>query len=930
MQTRFNKHICEIFIRFFLAAALVAGSFVALEPSRAVMAASTLIVNTAADENDGSCSDGDCSLRDAIQVAAANDTITFESSMTITLGSVLTVDKDLTIDGGTNTVTISGNDAVHMFNIPATTTAEINHLTLTGLSAGLYGAVYNLGSLTVNECIFTNNYNSSIYNAGTVTVTNSAFTNNHAPMGGAIANEGTMTIIGSTISGNTAGFHGGGIMNSNGSLTLINSTISGNTAQGYMSGNGSGGGILNHSVLTLINSTVSGNIGGVGGGISSSGTLNYRNTILANNSGGDCSVSGSIGTSSYNLVEDGSCSNGAVNNLSGDPKLGPLADNGGIVLTHALLAGSPAIDAGDDTFCPATDQRGEARPQNSACDIGSYEAGPQPVLRLAKSVTPTVNVLENGVVTYTITLNNIGEEVATSVILTDTLPGEVAFNAWEENPGATVTDGVISWDGTVGTSSVLTFVFTATSTAGANEIVTNSVEVTSTEQIRSAAASFMGPCHFTAAVTSNADSGPGSLRQAIAEACPDGEITFSTDTTILLNGALTIDKNLLIDGSLALVTVNGNNNGGVFNIAAKNNVTLSHLIITGSNFHQGAIQNFGTLTIINSVIFDNNSFMGVGGIYNDGTLNMNNCTIAYNTSGMGADGMANHGLLNFHNTIISLNGWANCSNSGTIGENINNLVQNGECSDHGVNFLSSDPLFINAGSGNFRLRHNSPAVNTGNPPSLLNLVDMDGRPRIIDGIVDRGAYEFQSFTLTINQIGNGSVISSPATLTYNYSEQTVLSATPDLGWSFAGWSGDFTSSDSPATITLFGNTSVTATFVDINDAPVIVKGASTTWIITDSSSPVVHELLLKASDLDATDTLTWSMVETADHGTASASGTGTSQTVNYTPEAGYSGNDSFVVQVSDGQGGIDTIVIYVQVKVTDWRIFLPMILRVTP
>jgi hypothetical protein len=58
---------------------------------------------------------------------------------------------------------------------------------------------------------------------------------------------------------------------------------------------------------------------------------------------------------------------------STDPLVGPLADNGGPTLTHALLEGSPAIDAGDDSVCPAVDQRGIARPQGAACDVGSYE-----------------------------------------------------------------------------------------------------------------------------------------------------------------------------------------------------------------------------------------------------------------------------------------------------------------------------------------------------------------------------------------------------------------------------------------------------------------------------------------------------------------------------------------------------------------------------
>jgi hypothetical protein len=85
------------------------------------------------------------------------------------------------------------------------------------------------------------------------------------------------------------------------------------------------------------------------------------------------------GASSNNLIEGiGSNACGLTNGVNGniigqDPNLGPLANNGGFTQTHALLAGSPAIDTGTNTGCPATDQRGVTRPQGAACDVGAYE-----------------------------------------------------------------------------------------------------------------------------------------------------------------------------------------------------------------------------------------------------------------------------------------------------------------------------------------------------------------------------------------------------------------------------------------------------------------------------------------------------------------------------------------------------------------------------
>ena len=76
----------------------------------------------------------------------------------------------------------------------------------------------------------------------------------------------------------------------------------------------------------------------------------------------------------HNLVQDDTCNPVASDLIGVDALLGALADNGGPTWTHALLAGSPAIDAADDAACPATDQRGVTRPQGAAPDIGAYEA----------------------------------------------------------------------------------------------------------------------------------------------------------------------------------------------------------------------------------------------------------------------------------------------------------------------------------------------------------------------------------------------------------------------------------------------------------------------------------------------------------------------------------------------------------------------------
>ena len=109
--------------------------------------------------------------------------------------------------------------------------------------------------------------------------------------------------------------------------------------------------------------------------VQSGGSLTLVNTIISGNtssSGNNCS--GAITSQGHNLASDGTCVLVATGDLSGmDPLLGPLQNNGGSTQTHALLSGSPAIDAGDNKVCPAADQRGVARPQGATCDIGAYE-----------------------------------------------------------------------------------------------------------------------------------------------------------------------------------------------------------------------------------------------------------------------------------------------------------------------------------------------------------------------------------------------------------------------------------------------------------------------------------------------------------------------------------------------------------------------------
>ena len=267
-------------------------------------------------------------------------------------------------------------------------------------------------SAAYNGFLFGGGEGGGIYNDfGTMTITNSVVSNNHAGVsvefpvgtGGGISNYGMLTITNSTIRSNQVQVVGGGIANA-GTLTIANSTISGNAASGQHDGQpwGHGGGISGS--VTLTNSTLSGNganlsaggfegsgtimnctiSGNATGGISATGTLEIRNTVLrAGTSGPNVSNhGGTIISHGYNVCSDdgGGFLNGPGDEINTDPLLGPLQNNGGPTLTHALLPGSPAINAGDPNFTPPPlyDQRGSpfVRVFNGRVDIGAFEVQP--------------------------------------------------------------------------------------------------------------------------------------------------------------------------------------------------------------------------------------------------------------------------------------------------------------------------------------------------------------------------------------------------------------------------------------------------------------------------------------------------------------------------------------------------------------------------
>jgi len=387
--------------------------------------ANIIVVTNTADSGPGS-------LRDAL--AAANDGDMIDAtgiSGTILLTSgELQITHAITIDGpGAGNLAVDGNGTFRVFD-NLTSGVSISDFSITNGSApgDNGGGVFNEGgvsaTLKLSNCTVSGNsadFGGGIFNLnGTLTVNNCTISGNEAGFsGGGIANSASeaaanLIITNSTITDNSATANeGGGILNeaagtvlSTASLTFSNSTLSGNSATG------NGGAISNTADAspnvaraTITNSTISDNSAtGMGGGIFNQAVAEFQigSTILNVGSlGVNIFNGGQAASFGYNLSSDdgGGVLTGTGDLINTDPMLGPLQDNGGPTFTHALLPGSPAIDAGDPSFAPPPffDQRGPGfdRVSGARIDIGSFEVQvggtptPSPTATATASPTPT-------------------------------------------------------------------------------------------------------------------------------------------------------------------------------------------------------------------------------------------------------------------------------------------------------------------------------------------------------------------------------------------------------------------------------------------------------------------------------------------------------------------------------------------------------------
>jgi CSLREA domain-containing protein len=373
--------------------------------------AASFTVNSTADAVDanpgnGICEtapgNGLCTLRAAVQEANATtaaDTISVPAGH-YTFGVVgtgenaaatgdLDITHDLTIAGaGARGTVIDPGGIDRAFEIRSGASLLLSGVTITnGFVDDSGGAIFNSGSLTLSDSTVRGNSvnvdsfdpGGGIYSAGPITITRSAIVGNLGYNGGGLSLHDDSTITDTTVSGNRGGNFlengdGGGIDIGSGTINIVNSTIVNNSSY---AGAGSGGGV--------------------------SGFATFKNTIVARNLAYDATTtdppvldncSGGESSGGHNIEDGNTCAFSASGDVQADPLLGPLVDNGGPSDTYEPLAGSPAIDHGDNSGCPTTDQRGIARPQGAACDVGAYESAPPSVLTSpAAGVTADAAVL---------------------------------------------------------------------------------------------------------------------------------------------------------------------------------------------------------------------------------------------------------------------------------------------------------------------------------------------------------------------------------------------------------------------------------------------------------------------------------------------------------------------------------------------------------
>ncbi len=324
------------------------------------------IVTSCADDADPG------TLRNVIAGAASGDTVDLSaltcSTISLTAGAIDTPLDDLTLRGPGTTLTIDAGGASALFEHYGAGTLAIERVTLAnGSYAGGGACIFSTGNVVLTQ--------------STVRDCRAA-----AAAGGGVLALGDLDLDASTLTGNFAAAGGGAT--AGGAIHVRNSTISGNVATAIGGGLYADGTLADGARLSIVNSTLTGNQADAAGGgvyIGYAVPMTLQSAIIAGNTapaghGADIGAYAPLGVGGANNLVIDSTLVLPADTLATDPRLLPLADNGGPTPTHALEVGSPAIDAGNNAAQLEFDQRGigHARTVGGATDIGAFEVQVEP------------------------------------------------------------------------------------------------------------------------------------------------------------------------------------------------------------------------------------------------------------------------------------------------------------------------------------------------------------------------------------------------------------------------------------------------------------------------------------------------------------------------------------------------------------------------
>ena len=671
--------------------------------------------------------DQQISLREAIWYAdpdSVGTTVTFDPALddsTITLqGTSLRIDKSMVIDASALTsLTIDAAEQSGVLSVVAAEDAEVElaGLTITGGSAYQGGGIYNAGTLTVTGCTFSGN--SAEWN------------------GGGIYNSGTLTVIGSTLSGNSAERYGGGINNGyRSALTVIGSTLSGNSATGQF---GSGGGIYGerNSTLTVRESTFSGNSAETGGGIRSYGTLTLNCSAFSGNSakreGG--------GIYSYGTL---TVTGGTFSDNSAEWDGGGIYSSGTLTVTGGTFSDNSAERDGGGIYSSGTlTVIGSTLSGNSAVSDGGGICNEGMLTVIGSTLSGNSAVWDGGGI--------YGERNSTLTVRESTFSGNSATGQFGSGGG-------IRNEGTL--------------TLNCSAFSGNSAEHYGGGIYNSGTLTVTGSTLSGNSATGQLGSG-GGIYSALNDTLTVIGSTLSGNSAVSDGGGICNEGMLTVIGSM--LSGNSAETGG--GICSYRTLTVTSSTLSGNSAEQkgGGIYNYRTSTVTSSTLSGNSAGNDGGGIYNRDTLTVTGSTLSGNsaTGQFGSGG----GIYNFvgctlvvTNSIVSLNDASSRPNiSGDLDGN------------SGFNLVDVDPGFLrnpsdggngwgdnpdtphvdesaNDDYGDLRILRDSPAVDTGNnallPADTLDLdndgdtsepipFDLGGSPRIFNGTVDIGAYEYQ-------------------------------------------------------------------------------------------------------------------------------------------------------------------------------------------